>query len=251
MRHSINEWQDFSIRKDIEKISRELHKTKNYEKPLIIEIIVATVTLLFDKYFDLSAESTLVQKIVFGWLSFIALCTLIYLFYIYIRDFFDTKSIIKKSKVNIRPYVDTFDNSICYYSLTASNFYEELRQLSLDTSGKEPKAAKKKESFFYIETHYYINKCISELNKMENVIINVFTDNSEEVICNSKIHFSRLKNLVDLLYEIRVDLYEMNGIESFPDTKALSEEYDKVMREFVDRINSFNAFKNKLVWIEK
>ena len=251
MRCSINEWQDFSIKKDVEKISRELQKTKKYEKPLIIEITVATASLLFDKFFDLASECIVAQRIVLGGLAFIVLCTLIYLLCIYVRDYFDAKRIIKKSKVNIRPYVDTFDNSVCYYALTACNFYEELLQLSFDISEEKTKAVKKKESFFYIETNYYINKCIAELNKMENVIKNVFTDKSEDVINNSMIHFSRLKNLFDLLYEIRVDLYLMDKIESFSDTKTISAEYDEVMRNLAARTNALNLFNDNLFWIEK
>lgn len=199
MRQSINEWQDFSIKKDIEKIFREIHNNKKYEKPLIIEITIAVITLLFDKFFDLNTKYILAQKIVFGLLSLIAFFILIFLLFIYVKDYFDTQNIIKKSKVAIRPYVDSFDNSICYYALTACSFYEELLQLSLNQSGEKTKEIIKKESFFYIETNYYINKCIFELNKMENLFKNVFTESSEDVIYKSKVHFSRLKNLVDLI----------------------------------------------------
>lgn len=251
MRQSINEWQDFSIKKDVEKISRELHSNKKYENTLIVEIIIAMVSLLFEKLFDLNTKYILLKKTVFGALSLIAVLILFYLLYIYLKDYFDTRNNIKKSKVQVRPYVDSFDDNICYYALTACAFYEELLQLYTNQSGKKTGETIKKESFFYIETHYYINKCIFELNRMENLYINVFTDSPNDVICKSKIHFSRLKNLVELLYEIRLSLYSMKTIESFCDTNAVSKEYDEIMRNLIERTNSINPFKDKLFWVEK
>lgn len=249
MKHSINEWQDFSLRKDVEKISRELHKTKKYEKPLIIELLITAITLLLDKFLDLFDQCIIVKKVVFSALAFFAFITLIYLLYILIKEYLNVKTIIKKSAVTIKPYVDSFDNNVCYYALTACNFYEDLLQISVELSEKETKEGKEKENFFYIETHYYINKCIAELNKMGNVIENVFTDNTDEVIYNSKIHFSRLKNIVDLLYEIREKLYSMKTVKSFLDTKAISIKYDDVMQDMIKRTNELKIYTNQLVWV--
>ncbi len=251
MKHSINEWQDFSLRKDVEKISRELHKTKKYEKPLIIELLIVTLTLLFDKFFDLFNQCITIQIVVYSILAILAFITLLYLLYTFIKEYLDVKTIIKKSIVIIKPYVDSFDNNVCYYALTACNFYEDLLQISVELSEKETKEGKEKESFFYIETNYYINKCIAELNKMGNVVENVFTDNAEEVIYNSKIHFSRFKNIVDLLCQIRKNLYSMETTKSFSDTKAISVEYDDVMRNMIKRTNELNIFKDQLEWVEK
>ena len=251
MKHPINEWQDLSLRKDVENISRELRKKKNYEKTLLLEILIATITLLFDKFFDLFNNCEMMKKIVYGILAFAALAILIYVLSGLLKEYFEVKSIIKKSIVAIKPYVDSFDNNVCYYALTACNFYEDLLQISTGLSGNETNAVKEKENFFYIETNYYINKCIAEINKMENVIENVFTDNAEDVIYYSKIHFSRLKNIVDLMLEIRKHLYTMNKVKSFSETKTISEKYDEVMRNVVLRTNRLNLFNDKLLWITK
>ena len=86
---------------------------------------------------------------------------------------------------------------------------------------------------------------------LDDVVENVFTDNAEEVIYNSKIHFSRFKNIVDLLCQIRKNLYSMETTKSFSDTKAISVEYDDVMRNMIKRTNELNIFKDQLEWVEK
>ena len=250
MKHLINEWQDFSLRKDVEKISRELQKENKYEKPLIVEILIVVTTLLLDKLFDLFNQCIEIQKIVVVSLALLSLATLAYILIVFIKDYLYVKCVIKKSKVNIKSYVDSFDNNVCYYALTSCNFYENLLQISSDILAKNAEELKEKRDFFYIETNYYINKCIAELNKMENVIKDVFTDNPEEVICNSKIHISRLKNIIDLLCEIRKNLYLMETTEAFLHTRKISLTYDAVMNNILKRTNELRLFKDKLLWIE-
>ena len=255
MRHTINEWQDMGLKKDVENITKELQKNKSYEKPLILELYIAVITLIIDKIFDLADGCELVQKIVLCILFFIATCIFIYAVLTYISDYSATRNKIKSSIYNIKPYIDSFDNNICYYAMTAGNFYENISETNnatnASTSQPMPAVNTDKEQFYYIETHYYINKCISELSKMDNIFKDVFTDEAEDVIYDSKIHFSRLKNIVDLLVNIRKNLYQCSSTVCNKEANEISRKYDDVMREFVDRINKSNKFPTKLEWIPK
>ena len=253
MKQSINEWQDLSLKKDVEKIRQELQKSKKYEKPIIIEILTVVITILLDRFYDIFSKCELAKLIIYCVLIFVAGFTLVYLFCSLLKEFFELKSRIKTSTVKIKSYVDTFDNNVCYFALTACNFYENLLQITDELNKtdnlKEKDRERERESFFFIETNYYINKCIAELYGMENVIQNVFTDNPENVIHNSSIHFSRLKNIVDLMFEIRNSLYTMNSIKQFAETKIVAEKYDRVMQSFVSRTNELKLFKDTLSWL--
>ena len=251
MRHTINEWQDMGLKKDVENITKELQKNKSYEKPLVLEVYIAVITLIIDKIFDFSDGCELAQKIVLSVLLFIATCIFLYAVLVYIKDYFSTRNKIKSSIYNIKPYIDTFDNNICYYAMTAGNFYENISENQSSTNGSSQNTSvvsADKDFFYYIETHYYINKCISELSKMDNVFKDIFTDNVDDVIYNSKIHFSRLKNIVDLLVNIRKNLYQSSSIICNQETNKISKKYDDIMTNFVNRINESNKFSTKLEW---
>lgn len=250
MNHSINEWQDLSLKKDIERISHLLHRKTKYEKPIIIEILITILTLLLDKVFDLFNQCEHIKRIVFAILFIVAIITLIWLLISIVKEYFATKLGIKKSAVTIKPYVDIFDNGVCYYALTASNFYEGLLQISVDLTAKNDQELKEKENFYFIETNYYINKSISELNKLQNVIINVFTNDAEDVIYRSRIHISRLQNIVELLLNIRKELNKMSSTISYSETLVISDKYDDLMRSILAKVNDQGIISDKLVWIE-
>lgn len=255
MKHTIDEWQDMGLKKDVENITKELQKNKSYEKPLILELYIAVITLITDKIFDLANGCELVQKIVLYVLLSIATGIFIYAVFTYIKDYFATRSKIKSSINNTKPYIDSFDNNICYYAMTTGNFYKNISGTNATTipSTSQPASTfnTDKEQFYYIETHYYINKCISELSKIDNIFKDVFTNDVEDVIYNSKIHFSRLKNIVDLLVNIRKNLYQCSSTVCNKEADEISGKYDAVMQEFVDRINRSNKFTTKLEWTQK
>ena len=250
MNHSINEWQDLSLKKDIEKISHLLHKKTKYEKPVVIEILITILTLLLDKVFDLFGQYEQIKRIVFALLFIVAITTLLCLLTSIVRDYLVTKLAIKKSAVTIKPFVDIFDNGVCYYAMTASNFYEGLLQISIDLTSRDDQELKEKENFYFIETNYYINKSISELNKLQNVISNVFTNDAKDVICRSKIHISRLQNIVELLFNIRKELNKMSSTISYSETLVISDKYDDLMRSILAKVNDQGIISDKLVWIE-
>ena len=134
--------------------------------------------------------------------------------------------------------------------MTASNFYEGLLQISIDLTSRDDQELKEKENFYFIETNYYINKSISELNKLQNVISNVFTNDAKDVICRSKIHISRLQNIVELLFNIRKELNKMSSTISYSETLVISDKYDDLMRSILAKVNDQGIISDKLVWIE-
>ena len=161
---------------------------------------------------------------------------------------------IKREVVRIKPYVDIFDNNICYCALTASSFfteYDEMRKgISTDQWHDD------KTIFYYIECNYYINKCIAELDRMQGVAQDIFTNNPDGVIQQSKIHIIRLQNIVNLLSTILSSLYNDFKCSSVANQKAMSEtnkiskEYDSIMERTLSRISNSIDDTVPLVWMK-
>ncbi len=241
MWRNVNEWQDMSLKKEVNAISRELRKNKSFEKPLILEMFITIILLVVDKAFDYTSGFECVQRIILLLLSAVALAIFLWAVLRQFYEWFSTLNKIKNSKIKAKPYIDLFDNEICYYALTASNFYENLfcymRQATLSDTEKENSSYAEKCTFYYIETNYYINKCICELDKLENISDSVFTSHANDVIYRSRIHFSRLQNIIDLLITIRKDLYSLSDIQKDDETNQISKEYDGIMRTFVSKMN--------------
>lgn len=255
MKHTINEWQDMGLKKDVEYITKELGKKNSHEKPLVIELYITIITLVVDKFFDFYQAKEKTQLYILCFLLAVATGILLYTLYVYLKDYWTTRSKIKSSVFNIKPYVNTFDNNICYYAMTANNFYENYNSEKINNTNKQSDLQQnnliflEKQKFYYIETHYYINKCIHELSRMENVFENVFTDKALDVTKYSKIHVSRLTNILQLIHSIRFDIYKDSNILKASDIDEISKEYDRIMKKFIVRTNN-NKLKFNFEWKE-
>lgn len=233
MRHTINEWQDFSLKKDVENIAREIKRKEKREHILTVDVFLATLAIVLDHAFSTdSCEKRVVFWIIGGLIVLFTLCYIA----TKIWDGHKTKKIIKSKMFKVKQYVDLFDNHICYYAMTASTFRENFQ---VEPSNNDIK------NFYFIETNYYVNKCISELTKMENLMEIIFTNDAKESVTSTKIHTSRLDNIILILRNARIRLSEIPI--SIEETVKISKIYDEHMEEFIKSYNK--KFNKSLEWL--
>ncbi len=232
MRHTVNEWQDLSLKKDVENVAREIKRKGKRESILTLDLLLAILAIMFDHLFsENECERIIVLSVIAG---LAVIITAIY-FLLKFLDWRKARRKIKSGIIKIKPYVDLFDNNICYYAMTANTFRENFQNESHDSSIK---------NFYFIESNYYVNKCITELNNMKNLIGEIFTNDENEAVSKAKIHTSRLENIILLLCDARVNPTSVSS--SIEDTIRISKIYDARMIKFVETYNK--QFEKTIEW---
>ena|GEM_PF-3073578 len=190
---SANDWQNFSLKKDIENLNDYVKRVGDVGSTLIIEIILAFGAVLLDRGFDFIREEI---RIVLWWLCIIVLIVLpigkhgIPAVRKLIRNHFN--SINFKTDTE---YVDSFDNEICYYVMMADSFFDLLKSTAHNDS--------KMTAFYFTETQFYLNKAASKLFEMESKLNQIFGRNIETVDRCKKVYTARLENILDII--VRID----------------------------------------------
>lgn len=130
-----------------------------------------------------------------------------------------------KSKKEI---IDTIDNKICYYLMTAQAMFDMGTNTESD-----------KDKFHLIETSYYLNKCVSLLASVDKNLKSALSPGIEEKDFRSgKISEARIANMLCLM----ISLY--NEIEM--KTKNVKDD------EIIKRIHNENAyFYKRLITVKK
>ena len=85
---------------------------------------------------------------------------------------------------------------------------------------------------------------------MGNDYAHIFTKDVRAVVNQQKIHATRLENIIDMLRGIRAGLATVQEVVSpkIDATKALAEQYDIIMMEFVKSYNKCDSLDD-LIWI--
>lgn len=232
MRNKVNEWQELSLKKDIENIYKTLYESKSDSSLLMVDIFMAVFSLWLDKVYNM-----------FNDLWKCAVLTVVIAIPISIVIF---RKIINKIRRHNSPYkaysvetlVDVFDNKVCYYVLTAESYYQMLveNQDNQDNSVLE---------FYFTEIWYYINKAKSELFSMYNNE-NVFSEDSIKIQDDKLVLATRLKNIMDMIDHIGNNSNDLiKKISKISDLKInklqfqLNDDYDQSYKFFVDRMKGF------------
>lgn len=243
---NFTDWQEFSLKKDIEKISKQVEKGKKAFYCFVWEALVFFFTLFLDHFFEISSsESNCSLFLVWILLALSPLILLV--FSVPIKLSIQLKK-AKKGIVLTKDYVDIFDNQICYWVMTGRSYYETITK-TRDVS---------EVIFCYQEASYYINKAIFELYKMLPIITKVFSDEVDEVKKGKVISISRLVNVIQLILDFKpqIEVRDDNG-EIFINSNGIilkgqighkkiiqfQKEIDKKYREnlsiFLEQINTF------------
>lgn len=223
-----NEWQELSLKKDVEKISKALNKKEATEKGILFEIVITFSTIIIDKY-----DETLLENF---WALIILLSLAIIPTFSIIKEF--TISKIKTHNRTSKQYttkelIDAFDNEVCYCVMTAESFKSMLCKLKKENTELG--------EFYYIESWYYINKAKSLLFMTLNKTQDVFTQDPNFIISKNMISLSRLINVAEMIENLQtsIDQLAINKHINLDDCYNLREihiQYDKNYKYFIDEI---------------
>lgn len=167
-RVNFSDWQEMALKKDIEQIKKKMTSQEPILFSLCWELVLVLGTIITDHLFDTESAPEWV------WITVIILavapamvilgCTAIKWICSILR--------VKKGILNIKDYVDIFDNEISYWVML-SNAYTDM--LIKDTGDKNSE-----KEFLYREGCYYNNKSMHALYAMKSNFDMVFTLNGAE-----------------------------------------------------------------------
>lgn len=236
MKNKVNEWQELSLKKDIEKISRVITRNKLITSAFIFDIAIAVIAIVIDKFLSPADESN--RTWLFWALFVMSLVPFVVILLIAIRD-----QIRKRNGAynvySVSELIDSFDNDICYYVMMA-NTYNQMLNDSIKQGDNNVAV------FYYIETWYYVNKAKSKMHKMLYKTKQIFTKEPNDVLQRNMISISRLVNIIMIIEDIRVSSNKFIDDKSLVLTDKsiveINREYDKSYRNFISKINeNFNS----------
>ena len=225
-----NDWQEMALKKDTETIIKKLNSHEPIFFSLCWEIVIAVGTIIVDHLFDTTEVNMWV------WLICATLAIIPPAIVIIVKS---VQYIIalKKSYTgvyNVKHFVDTFDNQICYWVMMSSSYSRILENLPGDRATER--------IFLYQEGCYYNNKSLQALYEMKPVIDKVFSSNSKAVIKNNLVAVYRLQNLLEMIKQYQQELdTSINDIKTnqlISDQMQINKSIKDNFADFVDDINS-------------
>ena len=228
-------------KKDIETINKKLDSREPIFLSICIEIVITVGVVLVDHLFDKDETPVLVWIIT----GIIAILPPIFFLIRALCKYICRIVNVWKGKLNTVDYIDTFDNSICYWAMMCRSFCDLLNNRGTTLSNDE-------KMFYYQEASYYIFKSIYNLDKMTPVVKKVFTNDAKESINKHVITVYRLETIVNVLKTVSIELEsELTNISGYNDSKIQQIElrnlYNKMMNSFIDSINE--SFSCSLSWL--
>ena len=233
MKNKVNEWQELSLKKDVEKIRRSISEKDVIDYAFMVEALLVFWTLVADKFIDFSN----IKKV------YIYVIVIILFIAPFIVAGF-AKIILKRIRVgNYKSYsvsdlVDSFDNDICYCVMTADSYVQMLYE-AMTLVGQNDSIC----NFYYIEACYYINRAKYMLARMEYKVSHIFTKETDSVLSDGKILYYRLENVMDLISQVDAFLIqiETGKVEAKcnPEIKKLNQLYDDQYAVFRNTVKSY------------
>lgn len=247
--NKVNEWQELSLKKDIEKILKYLKERRTLEFTFTIDLTIALAAF----FLDLIDKNLFVKYIIIVLMCISLGITLGITIINYGK-------IIKNTFINkYRTYnsfskeelVDLFDNDICYCIMTANSYYEMLKSL-LPSEGENNNLFR----FYYIETWYYINKAKYQLQRMIYKEKDIFTKDPSQIVNKNMISISRLINLIRLIDSLQISIEELRknnspSIDNDTSLQSIHILYDNNYLDFINKIiDSFELTDIKITKVE-
>jgi len=275
---NFTDWQDLWLKKDIEGISKKINQFPKVDVVVIVEIVIGIATLAFG---IISFNNVFFSIETIKIIIIILLCLSIVIpISIYLIDFFikreKTSSDIKRKKLDVKSYVDIFDNKICNCVMMANTLCENI---SIENNENEIEA----QNYYYVsETSYYINKCLDEFNHMQSMSEEIFIvsdnvasknkkvepkkllkckkANDNKTSDNKKVAPQRLLLLLKLIIEIRITiiskikkLKDSDGQEIIKYILLENDKHDDYLLKFIYHVHNkvdenlgFNKLAEKL-----
>ena len=223
-----NGWQDFSVKKYVEKIARNTAHTKIINTGIIVDFLLLLVGIIIEQSIPVTEIE---KKIYILILIIIAILSLSSVWVVQLFDYIKNKS--TRVQHRIRRCVDSFDNEICYYVMMSKSFQDLLNNCN-DNEDKNMRI------FYYTEMCFYRNKTIVELYKMIQILNLVFEINPGKVRSQKKISVFRLENIIKMVNEINDSIKLLEEIISSYHYK------DVLIEENNDRMDNFNQLNAEI-----
>ncbi len=234
MKNKVNEWQELSLKKDIEKIRKSIIKNQEVHHAIIFDLLIAVIAILIDKFLLPSNEAS---KTWIFWIL-LTICLIPFLVILVKNIYTFAKKRQKKYETYSMPeLIESFDNDICYYVMMADSYNQMLIDLITQDSNNTSNLA----SFYYIESWYYINKAKNKLCSMLFKTKYIFSKETSLVLKKNLISLNRLVNITLIMEDVRKssNLLIQNKALILSDKTSvdLNALYDKFYKEFVKEIN--------------
>lgn len=221
---SMSDWQSLQARKEIQIISRIIKNKKTFNYVIIGEIYLLGLGVCLNNVFS---NTDTINKI------WIFISTVLVIIPIGVTVFNRLKLFHKikvtKQVKDVQEMVDLFDNEICYYVMTAKNFFYGIDD-SCSSENDEIKI------FHLIESSYYLNKSISMLYLMKNNLRNIIDiDASDYINCNIKgFRFENLVTLISIIYNdiVKTGSYKMQSQSAIEYNKWFIRIFNDILYEY-------------------
>jgi len=219
------EWQSFSLKKDVEKISKKLYAKNDIQITMLFQIAFVVFGAALPNIFVGIAK----QQYFWIILTLASLSLIIRLAIVWI---------IKKIKENkpgsdrmsTRDFIDMFDNEIAYYVLTSESYYTMLNE-AIQHRGEDDKELI---GFYFIEASYYFNKAVADLVPISNIAIKVLSTDIDMIAKKRLISLARYKNVKNLLLVIYNYLEKHKSVIEDGDIIIKLNKYFKDVLEDID-----------------
>jgi len=219
---NFTDWQDLWLKKDIEGISKKINRSSKFNLCVLIELVIGITTLAVGIFSFIENDEGVIIKENISCLIFILISgSIVIPILVYLISYLIKRkkimSNIKDEKMDVKEYIDIFDNEICNRIMMANTLCENIAVESKIEA----------QQYYIGEISYYINKCLAKFNSMQSMSKQIFVEND-----NKKVAPQRLLLLLKLIIEIR---------------KELNKKIDELMKMEQDgeKINNFILLENK------
>lgn len=244
-----NEWQEKSLKKDVEKIVSILSQKRTLETSVLWEAFFALLAMVLDHTNFISAFPISAALLIIA--AFSPLVIIVILMLNLRRKRTIEYKTLSRSKSK---FVDDFDNRVCYWVMTASSFCDALSGKITELSSGEPD---ENIPFIFQEANFYVNKTIDRLHVMQpsaKVIFNSGVDSSK------LIDSYRLETVIRILKQVREKSYALEekleqngnlseyGIQLVKNQKESDMIYDKRMQQILSSQDIKGIIQKEIPW---
>jgi hypothetical protein len=236
---NFTDWQDLWLKKDIEGISKKINQFPVFNFIVLIEIIIGILTLALGFISIINNDSGIICTEILVSIIIILVCASIvipisvYSINIY-KKIKKTKLDIENETMNVKEYIDIFDNKVCNCVMMANTLCENI---SIEDNIEA--------QYFISETSYYLNKSIDILLNMQSMTGQIFKDDKKDPIKKVAPHrlLLVLKLIIETRNEIKIKIAE--ALKKEPDSEKIymhiskeNDDHDKSLQDFFVHIHN-------------
>lgn len=235
------EWQAFSQKKDVEKISDALKKQNKFQMSAFVEIALVVMGAALSNIITDDKGQARIWTVVLVLSCFVVSVPFILL----IKEKLEQNQ-KENNPLTAKEMIDCFDNEICYYVMMSDSYYSMYKERKDEQNNEADADGLEKDvlEFYYIETSYYLNKAIMCLQPIYNMHPKVISQNESDIMAKRLVSQARFQNVCNIIRKLYVQL-EKETIETDPSIKGMNERYYSVFEDILkmigDRQNEMNT----------